>query len=223
MRTLWTAEQSAGSLLVASFLVLSAAVVILFASGAATVFSSVVQGSLEQMAPYAPAFRLLNLLWTVGWMVQLLGFGLLTYVLLRAGKEYLAIPAFLAVLIAVILGVLHGTFHMAIETWAAGEAVRTGNVPVAYELLARWVGSAFRVGYVTHLVATAGFGWGILRTRILAPWMGPAAIGWSVLWLAGYGVGGGAPGILFIMPAVIGVALLWQKEVDIHETGEERE
>ena len=204
----WTDERIAGSIFVASFLILLLAVIILIASGAGSVFSSVIQDSLDQMAPYAPTFRLLNLLWTVDWIVQLLGFALLTSLLLHTGKGYPAVPAFMAVFVASILGVLHGTFHMSIETWAAEEIARTGMIPEIYEPLETWISDSFRVGYLVHLVGMAGFGWEILRTRLLAPGVGWAVIGWSALWFIGGLAGIGAPGILFIMPIVIGVALL---------------
>ena len=71
-----------------------------------------------------------------------------------------------------------------------------------------WVDTFFRLAYCVHLVAVAGFGWAILRAGLLPLWVGWAAIGWSILWLAGYPLGIGAPGILLIMPAVIGAALL---------------
>jgi hypothetical protein len=41
--------------------------------------------------------------------------------------------------------------------------------------------------------------------------VGRLVIGWSILWLAGYALGIGVPGILFIMPAVIGLVLLWSR------------
>ena len=206
----WTTERAAGGVLVASLLIGLLALAILIASGALPVFSVSLRGSLAEMAPYAATFRRLTLLWAVAWIVQLLGLGLLTHVLLRAGDEYLAIPAFLAILVAAILGILHGTFHMSVETWAAQEAARTGSIPEVYEPLRAWVSDSFRVAYVAHLVAMAGFGWAIVRSGVLAPWVGWAAIGWSILWLAGYPLSIGAPGILFIMPAVIGAALLWR-------------
>lgn len=201
-------NQIAGIVLVSSFLIPLLALVILIASGAFSAFSAVLQDSLAEMAPYAATFRLLNLLWTVGWIVQLIGFGLLTRLLLRAGDESLAILAFSAILIAVVLGVLQGTFHMSVETWAADEAAQTGSVPAGYEPLRVWIDSAFRVAYVSHLAATAVFGWSILRTGLLLSWVGWASMGWGVFWLAGYLVGAGLPGILFIMPAVIGTALV---------------
>lgn len=198
----------AGILLVGSLIILLLALVILIASGAFPAFSAGLQGSLAEKAPYAATFRLLNLFWTVGWIVQLLGIGLLTRLLLRAGDESLAIPAFIAILVAAIIGVLHGTFHMSVETWAAQESAQTGSVPEIYSSLDAWIGASFRVAYVTHLTATAVFGWAILRSRLLLSGAGRIVIAWSLIWLVSYFVGAGAPGILFIMPAVIGVALL---------------
>jgi hypothetical protein len=207
-RSIQNPNRIAGILLVGSFFVLVIALIILVASGALSAFSNLLQGSLEQMAPYAPTFRMLNLLWVVGWLVQLLGLGLFARSLIDAGDEYLALIAFIAVFVATILGVLHGTFHMSVETWAAEEAARTGSVPDLYQPLEAWIGSAFRVAYFTHLLATAAFGWSILRAGLLAPWVGQMVIGWSILWLVGGLIGVGAPGLLFIMPAAIGFALL---------------
>ena len=129
----WTTERAAGSMLVASLLIGLLAVVILIAGDALPAFSASLRGSLVEIAPYANTFRLLTLLWAVAWIVQLLGLGLLTHLLLRAGDEYLAVPAFLAVLVAAILGILHGTFHMSVETWAAQEVAQTGSIPEVHE------------------------------------------------------------------------------------------
>jgi len=197
-----------GILLVSSFLVPLLALVILAVSGAFPAFSAGLQGSLAEKAPYAATFRLLNLLWTAGWVLQLMGFSMLTWLLMGAGEIPLPIPAFIAVLIAAILGVLHGTFHMSVETWASQEAVRTGSIPEVYEPLRVWIGSAFRIAYVLHLLGMTGFGWSILRARFLLPWVGRMTIGWGILWLVGYMTGAGLPAALFITPAVIGVALL---------------
>ena len=207
----WTAKRAAGSLLLASLLILLLALIILVASGTLPAFSARLQGSLEQMAPYAATSRLTNLLYAIGWIVHLLGFALLAQLLLRPGEEQLAILSFITILVAAILGFLHATFHMSVGTWAAQEAARTGTVPEVYETLRGWIGSSFQIAYVMHLVALAGFGWGILRARLVAPWVGWVAIGWNIIWLVGYLAGAGAPGILFIMPAVIGVALLVEK------------
>lgn len=207
-RTILNPGRLAGALLAASLSILIAALIILVASGALPAFSSGLQGSLSEKAPHAATFRRLNLLWTVGWMAQLLGFAVLTYLLLRAGEDTLAILPFITVLVAAILGILHGSFHMSVETWAAVEAARTGNTPAVYEPLRAWIGAAFRVAHVVHLAGTAGFGLGILHARLLPPWLGWATFGWSILWLVSYLVGAGAPGVLFIMPAIIGIGLL---------------
>jgi len=207
-RTVQNPNQITGFLLVSCFALPLLALVILIASGAISAFSAGLQGSLAEKAPYAGLFRLLNLLWTVGWVLQLMVFGLLARLLMRAGDDSLAVPAFIAVFVAGIVGVLHGTFHMSVETWASLQTAQTGNTPAAYEPLRIWVGSAFRIAYVLALLGTIGFGWSLLRTRFLAPWAGWTMIGWGIFWLASYLVGAGLPAILFIMPAVIGITLL---------------
>lgn len=204
----WTAERITGSLLVASLLIRLLALVIMIASGAMPASSAMIRGSLAAAAPHAATLRLLILLFAVSWIVQLLGLGLLTRLLFRAGDEQLAILAFTLVLVATLLAVLYTTFRMSVELWAAEEAARTGSVPELFGPLQAWTNSFFRVAYIAHLLAVAGFGWGILRSGLLAPSLGWVAIGWSVLWFAGLLFGVGAPAIPLIMPAVIGVALL---------------
>lgn len=205
----WTEERTAGSLLVTSLLVLVLALIIMIASGAARGFSTMVAGSLAEKAPYAAAFRPQILLFAVGWVVQLLGLALLTRLLARRGEEQLAVLAFTLIIFAAVIGFLYSTFRMSVELWAAQEAARTGGVPDFYEPLRAWISDSFRVAYRAHFVAMAGFGLAILRTDLLSAGVGWAAIGWSALWVVGALVGAGAPGIPFIMPAVIGLALLW--------------
>jgi hypothetical protein len=208
---LWTAERTTGGLLLGSLLIGLLAVPIMIASGALPGFAAALQDALADLAPYAGTFRLLNMLYALAWIVQLMGFGLLTHRLARVGAEQPAILAFTLLVIATITGFAHGTFHMGVQTWAAEAAARTGSVPEGYEALRVWVDSAFRLGYRAHLLAVAGFGWAIVRTRLLPPPLGWAAIGVSLLWAMGALGGVGAPGLLFLMPAAIGSALLLRR------------
>lgn len=201
-------ERAAGSLLILSFLLPLAALVIMVASGAFSAFASGLQGALAAKAPFSRTFRLLNLLWTAGWVVQLMGFGMLARLLLQAGDETLPIPAFAALSLAAILGVLHGTFHISVETWAAEETARAGTIPAGYEPISLWIGGAFRVGYVSHLAAGAVFGWSALRTGLLPPTVSRFTIGWGLFWLASYLVGAGLPAVLLFTPVGLGAALV---------------
>lgn len=204
----WTDERTAGSLLVASLLILVLALIILIGGGAMPGFSAMLQGSLAQVAPYAGTFRLLILLFVVAWIVQLLGLSLLTRLLMHAGNEQLAILAFTLSLVATILAILYSTFRIGVELWAAQEAAEAGSVPTVLEPLQAWANGFFGVAERLHFLATSGFGLGILRTRLVARWVGWLAIGWSVLWLLG-GLGGNVPpGTPLIMPVVIGFTLL---------------
>ena len=200
----------AGALLVAPLLIAILALLLMIASGALPGFAAV-RGALEQMAPYADTFRLLNGMYAAAWIVLLVGFALLARLLARAGDEQLALLVFSLALVTVVTGALHGAFHVGVTTWAAEEAARTGSIPEIYHPLRAWADGAFRLGYAGSFVALAFIGWGILRTGLLAPWLGWTAIGWSALWFAALLFGMGAPAIPFIMPAVIGVALILEK------------
>ena len=210
-RAFWTDRRVTGSFLVAGLLIGLMAVVIMFASGAAPGFAAV-GGALDAMAPYADTFRLLNGIYSATWIFLLLGLALLARLLARAGEEQLALLVFTLALVTGITGVLHGAFHVSLTTWAAEEAGRTGSIPEIYQPLRDWANGAHRLGYIGSFTAMILIGWGILRTGLLAPALGWAAIGWSVIWLIAFVLRiGGAPAVPFLMPAVIGVALLVQK------------
>ena len=204
----------AGALLVASLLILVIALVIMAASGALPAFSASLQGSLEQMAPYAVTFRRVNLLYAVGWIVELLGFGLLAHLLLRASDgrlaiEQVAVLALIAMLAAAILGILEASFHMSVTTWAAQEEADTTSLPDVYPALRQWVGYMQLIYVILGLLSLAGYGWALLGTGLLPPWVGVASLAWGGSWLLVFLVMGATiPGVLFIMPAVIGIALL---------------
>lgn len=207
-QTFWTDRRVAGSLLVTSLPILLLAMLILITSGAMPAFFAMLRGSLAQVAPYAAIFRLLILLFLIAWIVQLLGLGLLTRLLLRAGGEQLAIMALILILVATIMVTVDSTFRMNVELWAAQEAARIGSVPAVYVHLRAWTSNLFGVAERLHFLAVAGIGLGSLRTSLLARWVGWAATGWSLLWLLS-GLGGGLPDALpLVMPVVIGVVLL---------------
>jgi hypothetical protein len=204
----WTDERVAGSLLAGSLPIIALALIILIASGALPVSSAYLQGDFAKAAPYTATFRLLFLLSALGWIVQTLGFGLFARLLLRAGHGQLAVLAFTLALVAATFVVLWATFRMSVELWAAGEAARIGSMPAIFEPLQAWTNSFFGVAERAHFLATAGFGWGTVRTGLLAPGLGWSVIGWSLLMLLA-GLGGGLPPATpIIMPAVMGIALL---------------
>lgn len=204
----WTENRVAGAVLLASLLLLVLAAVIMVGSGAVEDFAPMVQGSLAQAAPYASTFQLLILLFVIGWIVQLLGLALLARLTARAGQEQLAVLAFTLVLVAVIIAVLQYTFRMSIDPRAAQDAARSVGVAAAVDWVRQWLADAFRIAYKAHFLAMIGFGLAILRSDIAASWVGPATVGWSTLLLIASALGFGIPALPFIMPAIIGFALL---------------
>ncbi len=100
---------------------------------------------------------------------------------------------------------------MSVTIWAAQETLRSSAVPSFYEPFRQWLSVYGQdiYGFV-GLLAIAGYGWALLRTGLIPDWAGWAAIGWSGLWLVAFlALGTTIPGVLLIMPFVIGLALLF--------------
>jgi hypothetical protein len=198
----------AGGVLVAPILVGMAAAAIGLLRQAGRGYSAGVQGDLEGMAPHAETLDVLILLFVLSWIVHLIGMGLLGRLLARAGAEQLAVVAFVLILVSVLSALMKYSFDMTVELWAAKETARVGSLPALFEPLSKWTSSLFQLGYALHYVAVAGIGWAIVRSGLLSPSLGWAAIGWSGLWLAGALVGVGIPAVPMLMPAILGVALM---------------
>lgn len=203
-----TPERITGSLLLSGLLLGLGALAIMIATGAAPGFVASRRGALHDLAPYVATFRMLNLLWAVSWVLLLAGLGMLARLLVRAGASHWPVLAVALALVASIAGVLHGTFHMSVQSWAAEEAARTGAVPAVYEPLDAWVSAMFRLGYVLSLASMVGFGWSLLGGTLVAPWVASLTVGWSALWLVAGVIGVGIPALVFVMPAVVGLALI---------------
>ncbi len=202
-------ERLAGGLLVAPILIGLISLAIMAVSGTTAGYQPATQGALEAMAPYADRLESNVLMFVLIWIVHLLGIGLLARLLARDGAGQLAIVAFSLILVTVISAIVKFSFDMTVELWAAQEMARGGAVPRLYEPLSNWTSSVFRVGYGIHFVAMIAIGWAIVRTGLLAASLGWATIAWSALWLIAGLVGLGIPAVPLLMPAVIGLALLW--------------
>lgn len=141
-------------------------------------------------------------------LLQLAGFGILTVMLRDAGEGILSTLSFGILIFASVVMVIRPTFEGTVTVWAAQEWATNGALPDLYQPLLDWVGSVFAIAYLSLLVAMAGFGWGILRADLLAPWVGWVSIGWSAVWIVSYVFGVGLPAIIVLYPLIYGIGLL---------------
>ncbi len=142
-------------------------------------------------------------------MAQLAGYALLTLLLHEAGDPGLAIVALTLFVFAASFGAFEGSFHAAVTVWAAEEAARMGNAPAFFEPLRRWVNGEMQfVAMTCQMTALVFFSWAALRIGLIPSWMGWAALGWSLFsFLLYFGVLG-APLIVIVTPALLGIGLL---------------
>lgn len=112
-------------------------------------------------------------------------------------------------LMAIVLAVVFWAFHMSPTVLAAEELARTSKMPMDYEILQVSAETSLGVYQLLGLLATAGFGWALLRTGVVPSWVGWVTLGWGVLWAAVFvKTANGFPLLPMVMQVVIGVALL---------------
>ena len=163
--------------------------------------------SLQELAPHVFSFRITLVLWALAWISLLFGSVLLARTLVHAGDDLFGILALVATVVAAVLAMLEASFEFTVTSWAAEEAAHTGDETNVYTALQRWVG-AIQVTYIVlGLGGQAAFGASLIRTGLLPGWVGRTTLVWSMIWLVVLGLG--IPAVLFIMPALIGVVLLF--------------
>ena len=141
-------------------------------------------------------------------LLQVVGFGILAAMLREQGEASISTVSFGLMLLALALTVFRGAFDGTVTVWAAEQSASSGSAPDLFEPLRAWARFIFEIAYVAYFAATAGFGWGVLRTGILPAWVGWVSIGWSVLWIGGYVFNLGLPAFILFPPLIFGITLL---------------
>ncbi len=171
--------------------------------------------SVEGIGREASALRTLLKGQAVYGILALIGFGVLASVLTEAGERTLALVSFGLFVLASAAGVIRAASDATITVWAGERWAETGSVPEIYEPLRAFAGeSFFWFAEIPYLLAAAGFGWAVLRSGVLPPWVGYVAIGWSGFWLFFPLVfRSDLPAVLALFPVIFGIGMVvtdWQ-------------
>jgi hypothetical protein len=196
----------AGAALLASVLSIAVGLMIVAYQGNLRGLAAAFRG-VEGIGSEASALSVMAKAGLVMTLAQIVGFGILAARLRGAGADAVATVSFGLVVFALAVSVLEGSFQGSVTAWAGQLWSATGSVPELYEALRVWVQSAQPVYVMASLVAMAGFGWAVLQTGLLAPWVGWVSVGWSLLWIVGY-PSVGIPGIIVVYPIIYGIGLL---------------
>lgn len=143
-------------------------------------------------------------------ILQLIGFGILSAAVSRAGEQTLGLISFGLWVFASAVAALRTAFEGTVTVWAGEQWASTGTVPDIYEPLSAFAQNSFLwYAEIPWLVAAAGFGWAVVRSGVLPAWIGYAAIAWSVLWLVlPYVFGSDLPAVLILFPLLFGIAMV---------------
>lgn len=141
---------------------------------------------------------------------QLAGFGILSACLSDVGETSLSIISFGFVIVALTLSFIEGSFQASLTVWAGEQWDRRVNVSPLYEALRAWVNGSLRPVYMlAYFASMVGFSWGILRSGLLAPWVGWASLGYTALSIILYWGVIGAPAVIVLYPVFFGLGMLF--------------
>lgn len=209
-------RRTAGALLTGSLLIVLVAGIIMIGSGALPAFFDFLGGSLAGLKPYLVSFLVSTYVWVAAWISLLLGFVALTRLLVRSGDDQVAILALAATVVATVLAILEATFTVGVTTWAVEEAASTGTTPPMYTVLDDGLFDRIQFVYtILGFAGQAGFGVALLKTSLLARWVGQTTLAWGLVWLVLDSFFLGIPALLLFMPAAIGVTLLMSDETAV--------
>ena len=143
-------------------------------------------------------------------VLTLAGYGMLTLLLRESGDSSISLLAFNLLLFSQVFIILQGTFHGTITSWASTELAESGSVPEIFYQLWHWMYSGVQEIYVMlGLLALACFGWAMLTTGLMQPWLGWGLIGFSGVWIVLFLIAGdNLPLVLYIPPLVIGITAI---------------
>ena len=160
---------------------------------------------VEGIGKDAEVFRTVDIFQRLALILFLLGYGMLTIALQEAGEKTISSLALNFLIVSFVFSIIEGTFHFSLTVWAGQQWENTGIVPEFYEPLRDWVNRAIQSIYMQFgLLANVGYGWALLRTRLLSSWVAWVIIALSLVAL----VLALPPFALFIPVLILGIALL---------------
>jgi hypothetical protein len=143
-------------------------------------------------------------------ILALFGFALLTARLQAAGERTLSTVALVGFTVAAIGWLIEITVTLSVGELAIKAAAQTGIIPEYWEPIHQWTNVSWQQVYVAvGTVSVALYGCSLLVTGLTTAWVGWAAVVWSVPWFLAAVLGPFTiPGVLLLIPFVIGIALL---------------
>jgi len=139
-------------------------------------------------------------------IITLAGLALFTLALREAGDRFLSVLGLLAFMFGAVFWIIHLAYRLTILVGAAQELNKTSMPYPWFQLWRDWAGLLFGIYSVLAYLGIAAYGGALLKTGLLARWVGWTCLAFSLL--AGPFIG--PPFIIHIMPWFVGILLVRQ-------------
>lgn len=167
--------------------------------------------ALEKILANPAAHFWTNITFLLAAFITLAGLALFTLALREAGDRFLSVLGLLAFMFGAVFWTIHLAFRLTVLVGAAQELNRTSMPPPWLQPWRDWAGLLFGIYSVLAYLGIAAYGGALLKTGLLARW-----VGWTCLvfgLLAAPFVG--PPFIIHIMPWFVGILLVRQRSHNV--------
>jgi hypothetical protein len=207
----WTRRRFTGvTLIIGCFLFLGAAGVVPKDNQGNFMVNLPLREQLLLIAAHTALFQWSFSLFISGIMVTLLGLAMLSELCWEASDHTFSMLALIAALFGDVLMVIYFAAPLGIAPAAATSTVSTGVIPDYYVPFTLWTQPLFVIATILAFAALAAYGAAILATRILPNWVGWVAMVYALAGLALtiFAAGNAPPFLHYLLPIVMGIALL---------------
>jgi hypothetical protein len=156
-----------------------------------------------------PTWYLMHVLFAVGTVLTLAGLSGLGGVLRSSGDRIWSTTAATLFSVAATLWLVQIGYRLSVTPWASSELSQSGQVPLVYVAMQKWMGFLFAAFMLMAYVAVAAYGVALLKTPLVARWAAWTAMGFGLLGVPGLATPLFQPPLMvFVAPFLIGVAIL---------------
>ncbi len=162
--------------------------------------------SLEKIVANRAAHLWTSSTFLLAAFITLAGLALLTLALREAGDRFLSVLGLLAFTFGAVFWTIHLAFRLTVMLAAAQELSRTAVPPPWFQPWTDWAGLLFGIYSVLAYLALVAYGGALLKTGLLARWVGWTCVVFGLLAAPFFG----PPLVIHIAPWFVGILLVRQ-------------
>lgn len=197
-----------GTFLATTLIVLLIAVALLFQGNAIAGYSATIEGDFSGIARNSISISQTSLWFAIAWITQLLGLTVLLAQISKYGSTWSVATSLVLIGLTSLFGIAEATFNAVVVTSVSLHVENGNSLPVMFPILDEWVSQIKFIYLVLGSLMHIFIGLALRSTNLFASWMWILPLVWGVIWTLMLIFVGSFPAVLFVVPIILGIALI---------------